>query len=221
MALLEKEDYLAKPHTSGGRIPTNKAYEYYANQSNSNSSEFNEREIIKYIDDIFENRNLGIDQIIGETMKVLSEATNLVTISKKSADENELLASISLTQTNDYSAVLLMVTNNNRVINKVIQLPKNQKIDNIITSVNIFNERLKGTKLNEIENKALLLKDIISAKVKDVEFDFKSFVKLMFRNIIKPHTTNYGVSNVVKYDEINQSKQLLENIMKIIEENTI
>ncbi|MCK5406377.1 MAG: heat-inducible transcription repressor HrcA [Candidatus Krumholzibacteria bacterium] len=42
MAALERDGYLAKPHTSAGRMPTDKAYRFYVDELQANQSRWNE-----------------------------------------------------------------------------------------------------------------------------------------------------------------------------------
>ncbi len=222
MSSLEKEGYLEKAHISGGRIPTNLAYKFYASELKpfDQTKVLNERELTLEIDKIFDNRDLKIDEIIDETIKILASTTSMLTITKEKINKDELLANISLHQTQEKTAILLIVTNTNRVINKTIEI-KDNEIEALSISIEVFNQRLKGTKIIEIQDKALLLKELISDKVKDTEFDFKNLVQLIFNNVIEKGKTQHRFGNIIEYDEINKSKELLQKMIDIIEENTV
>ena len=71
---LEKQGYLTQPHTSAGRIPTDKGYRFYVNF-------LIETELLtgkerNFIDDAYSSINYDIESIIKETTKMLSFITN-------------------------------------------------------------------------------------------------------------------------------------------------
>lgn len=120
MADLEKAGYLLKKHTSGGRIPSDHGYKYYIYNLFTRDEEINEffPIIDKIIDDNAHQKLLAIEKVI----KWLSDITNTTAFTIGAEDNEMTLIHINLTQINDYSAVLLFVTNTGNVHSKVIDL---------------------------------------------------------------------------------------------------
>jgi heat-inducible transcriptional repressor len=79
MADLEEMGYLAKPHTSAGRIPTDKAYRYWVNQQQIErlSAVENDRSRLKDLDEHYLRECRGLEDLLGNTVHILAEVCQL------------------------------------------------------------------------------------------------------------------------------------------------
>lgn len=79
MADLEEMGYLAKPHTSAGRIPTDKAYRYWVNQQQIERLSIMEQdqEALKKLDERYLRECRGLDELLGKTVHILAEVCQL------------------------------------------------------------------------------------------------------------------------------------------------
>ena len=74
MAILESLGYLEKPHTSAGRVPSNKGYQFYCEYLVDKE----EDEEIKYaLSNIFAKESMNIEDAIKESCNIISDMTNL------------------------------------------------------------------------------------------------------------------------------------------------
>ncbi|MCK5594913.1 heat-inducible transcription repressor HrcA [bacterium] len=71
---LEEQGYLMQPHTSAGRIPTDKGYRFYVNFLIKKELLTGEEK--DFIDDAYSSINYDIESIIEETTKLLSLTTS-------------------------------------------------------------------------------------------------------------------------------------------------
>ena len=71
---LEEQGYLIQPHTSAGRIPTDKGYRFYVNFLLKTELLTDEEK--NFIDDAYSSVNYDIESIIEETTKLLSLITS-------------------------------------------------------------------------------------------------------------------------------------------------
>jgi len=71
---LEEQGYLIQPHTSAGRIPTDKGYRFYVNYLIKTELLTDEEK--NFIDDAYSSLNYDIESIIKETIKLLSFTTS-------------------------------------------------------------------------------------------------------------------------------------------------
>ncbi len=71
---LEEQGYLIQPHTSAGRVPTDKGYRFYVNYLIK--TELLADEERNFIDDAYSSISYDIESIIKETTKMLSFITN-------------------------------------------------------------------------------------------------------------------------------------------------
>jgi len=71
---LEEQGYLIQPHTSAGRVPTDKGYRFYVNFLIKTELLTDEEK--NFIDDAYSSLNYDIESIIKETIKLLSFTTS-------------------------------------------------------------------------------------------------------------------------------------------------
>lgn len=74
MAALEQEGYITQPHTSAGRVPTEKGFQYYVDRLHrSETSEKNEQQLRKAVQNVSE-KELAIKAIAKELVELSGEA---------------------------------------------------------------------------------------------------------------------------------------------------
>src|SRR3954447_10002328 len=73
MSVLEREGYIAQPHTSAGRVPTDRGYRYYVDHlAGANQLPATER---RRIVDFFSSATLAMDQLLSQTSHLLAGVT--------------------------------------------------------------------------------------------------------------------------------------------------
>ena len=81
MAVLEQQGYIAKEHSSSGRIPSLKGYRYYVDNLMKPSKL--DRNALYDIRNSFGNEFQKIDEILATSAKILSDLTSYTAISLK------------------------------------------------------------------------------------------------------------------------------------------
>ena len=133
MATLESLGYLEKPHTSAGRIPSNKGYQYYC----ENLLKKDMDEDVKYaLANIFDKRTANIEDAIKESCKIVSEMTNLATGMLGPDAKNQTLERIKVFQIDSRMAVCVFITNTGHTENKTFNFPSPL---NLLSSITLFN----------------------------------------------------------------------------------
>jgi heat-inducible transcriptional repressor len=82
MSALEREGYLTHPHTSAGRIPTDRGYRYFVdgiakgNDLTARSPEPGARQVQMQVHDFFERTQGELGRLLDQTTRVLSDLTD-------------------------------------------------------------------------------------------------------------------------------------------------
>ena len=172
MATLESLGYLEKPHTSAGRIPSNKGYQYYC----EHLLEKDVDEEVKYaLTNIFDKGSANIEDAIKESCKIVSEMTNLATGMLGPDARNQTLQHIKVFQIDPKTAVCIFITNTGHTENKVFNFTDEVTIEDIETCTDILNDRLKGTVLSELSDKLESIKPILTKSVQRFEMLYNAF----------------------------------------------
>lgn len=178
MMALEKFGLISKCYSSAGRTPTLSGYRYY-----NEFLSFDIPESFKtLLRDLLSKRNLSIDQVINKSVEIIHDMTNLPTVLTE-LYPNDLLKKVELVSIDLHKCLFILITSSGKILKEEISFDKEVVIDDLIICVNIFNDRLIDTPMNEIESKLDILKDLIRSKIKSHEFVIQEIVEKIFRNI--------------------------------------
>ncbi|WP_381415239.1 heat-inducible transcriptional repressor HrcA [Spiroplasma endosymbiont of Anurida maritima] len=205
---LGKEGYLEKEHTSSGRIPSTKGYRYYVDylMDKKNVDDLKVR-----IETIFEDRSLTIDDILNQTGEILSEMTNLATVVVDKNNLTNYIRKIEMLKISNTSAVVIFVLSSGHVENKTFVFNEENKIDDLKRSIEIINERLSQTTLENILEKFEAIRPILQQQVKNYELIFKQFVNAL-TSINAPSHSKHGVHYMLTNPEYNTPEKIKEII---------
>jgi len=151
MADLEELGFLEQPHTSAGRIPSNKGYRYYVDHLLQTGLLTNQE--ISQIKHELVDRILQIEQVIQQVSVILSNLTNYTSIVLGPEIFNTSLRHLQLLPLGDNRAVAIIVTNSGHVENKVVEIPEGLPISEIEKTVAIMNAKLAGVPLVQLRSK--------------------------------------------------------------------
>jgi heat-inducible transcriptional repressor len=120
MAALEELGYIAQPHTSAGRVPTDRGYRRFVDDlANDPALDGPERELIQEL--------LGsardVEDLLARTSSVLSQLTRLVSLVIAPAVDASRCKLIELVALTPGSALLLLVADTGRVEKRTVDLP--------------------------------------------------------------------------------------------------
>ena len=207
MATLESLGYLEKPHTSAGRIPSNKGYQYYCQHLLKKDVD----EEVKYaLANIFDKRSANIEDAIKESCKIVSEMTNLASGMLGPDAKNQTLEHIKVFQIDPKTAVCVFITNTGHTENKTFNFADEVTIEDIETCTDILNDRLKGTYIHELVEKLDSLKPILTKHVQRFEMLYNAFVGAFVK--FASETMYFdGTSNMLyqpEYADIEKLKQM-------------
>ena len=154
MADLEELGYLIQPHTSAGRVPSEKGYKLYVDMLMGKSELSNEEK--KLIQDCIQNNVSHIKDLIQETSKLLSQLTNYTTVAvDKSLNHKNVIKHIQLVSIDDNKILLIVVTNNGDI--KKADLTSNIYLDQ--SKLNIISDnltrKLLGKSIVEIDERLI------------------------------------------------------------------
>jgi len=173
MAALEAMGYLEKPHTSAGRVPSSKGYQFYCEHLMPKEID----EEVKYaLTSIFKEDTNNIEDVIKQSCAMISEMTNLTTGILGDDANEQTLEYIQVFPLDTKTAVCVFVTNTGHTENKTFNFSEDITSDDIKTCANILNDRLKGTSIKELKTKLESIRPILVTNVKQHELLFNAFV---------------------------------------------
>jgi len=172
MAELEELGYLEKPHTSAGRIPSNKGYKYYCEHLLKKDMD---EEVKNVLATIFDKNKMNIEDAIKESCKIVSDMTNLASGMLGPDAKKQTLGHIKMFQIDPKTAVCVFITNTGHTENKMFNFKDEVSIEDIQTCTDILNTRLEGTPICDLPEKLESLRPIITQSVQRFEMLFNAF----------------------------------------------
>ncbi len=146
MADLEDLGYLISPHTSAGRVPSDAGYRFYVNEL-MNRYNMDHADVVK-LRRFFTAGMLQLDRIIHEASRAISQLTNYTTIAVTPELRQAYVKRFELVPVDAYCALLVLVTNDGVVKNRMINTQENEQTLRKVSAV--LNEKLTGLMLEEI-----------------------------------------------------------------------
>lgn len=204
MSDLEEMGYLTHPHTSSGRVPSEKAYRLYVNEM-MKKTELSDEQKRTITDRLYSNIS-ELDMLVERAAHVLSEITNLTAFALTPGKEQDKLKYVNLLPVDDYTVVLMLVSDSGKVSNAAVRLRKPASEETLRVLAKNMTYNYSGKTLSE----ALKL-DIIKTFQTDAE------AMAMFENSIAPSF----VRTLEEMLNVNLYMDGLTNIFSLPEYNDI
>ena len=152
MSDLEEMGYILQPHTSAGRIPSDKGYRLYVDnmmQEKRKELEKQEQEITDMKEFLVEKVE-KVEELLQNTARLLANNTNYTTMISTPRRSQNRLKFIQLSLLESTKLLCVVVLEGNVIKNRIITLA--QEIDNeMLLKLNIlFNSSLNGLMIEEI-----------------------------------------------------------------------
>ena len=214
MSDLEEMGYLTHPHTSSGRVPSEKAYRLYVNEM-MKKPELTEKEKDAIAESLRSNVS-ELENMVKRAAHILSEITNLTAFALTPDKESDTLKYINLLPVDEYTVVLMLVSNSGKVSNSAVRLdkPASEETLRILAKAMTYNYR--GKTLSE----ALTI-DIIEKLKTDAEamamFEkniVPSFIKTL-EDMLNVNLYMDGLTNIFslpEYNDLDKAKMFLEMV---------
>ncbi len=214
MAELEKENYLEKTHVSSGRIPSSKGYQYYLDHLDNNSmSSSIDLDFQKEFQNILDSKTSSMEDSLKKSCEMLSEMTKMAIVVLGPKADQESLVSIQLIPLGQAQALGILITDSGYVEKKTFMIPDEAKgsFQAMENAVKVLNEKLTGTKLTEVEEKAKLLAPIIIKTFGNSgQFVMRAFFEAML-GFAKKRFKVYGEKNLLSLPEYSQDSEAFLN----------
>ena len=219
MADLEESGYINHPHTSAGRIPTDKGYRYYVDalMSKENINPIEKKLINKKLNPVQSDP----ESLIKIASSILSQVTHQIACVSYPALDDAVLNKIQLIKIS--STRLLVVISVTSGLIRTVTLEMDSEVENtILESVESkLNEKLCGLTFKQI-------KTTFSERFKDIEQEEKPIIRLFLESANKVFADSMkddkivltGAKNILSQPEF-ENPEKFESIIELIENKDI
>lgn len=207
MADLEEMGYIIQPHTSAGRIPTDKAYRLYVDEI----MEEKDKEIQELKGLLIENEG-KMDLMLKNVAKVLANNTNYATVVSAPKVQGNKLKFIQLSKVGSGQLLVVVVIEGNVIKNNIIDVAEELDDETILKLNILLNTHLNGLSIEDItlgmitamKTQAGIHSDVIGGVIDAVAGAIKE------EEDLEIYTS--GATNIFKYPELADHKNASELI---------
>lgn len=148
MSDLENLKYLTHPHTSGGRVPTDKGYRFFVNElMDVEPLKSNEKTRIKKQ---FEESELVGEEIFKETSKIIGKLAKEISVVGQPNFSTGVFEKLELISLSSNKILVVVSIKSGLVRTLIFDIESHVKRDKLDLITNTLNERLAGLTLKEI-----------------------------------------------------------------------
>lgn len=197
MSDLEELGYIIQPHTSAGRIPTDKAYRLYVDTI----MEEKDREISELKGMLVETEG-KMDRVLKNVAKLLATNTNYASVVSAPQYQRNKLKFIQLSKVDSNQILAVIVVEGNVIKNNIIQVTEPLNDETILKLNILLNTNLNGLSIDEInlamistlKQQAGIHSDIVGEVIDAVAEAIRADEDLQI------YTS--GANNILKYPEL-------------------
>ena len=150
MSDLEEMGYILQPHTSAGRIPSDKGYRFYVDNLMKVKSE----EVVRQ-NEMMVQKVDKLEQVLKQVVKLLAANTNYASLITAPQSQKNKLKFIQLTRVNDEQILAVMMLEGNIIKNKILTVDEPVEEEEVVKLNLLLNTYLQGLSLQEINMELL------------------------------------------------------------------
>ncbi len=216
MSDLEEMGYITSPHTSAGRIPTDKAYRLYVDKM----MESKDREI-KEIKTMLLDKADKMENLLEQATKLLASSTNYTAMVTTPMYRSKKVKFVQLTEVAENSVLVVILIEGNIVKNKVIEVSKEIEPETMLKLNLMLNSFLQGLDLSEINLEIIGKMKKQSEGLGGVVNDVLDAVAqaLSEEERVKVYTS--GATNILKYPELSSGDNASDILYEIEEKKEL
>lgn len=213
---LERMDYLMQPHTSSGRIPTDKGYRYYVDSLLDNYHMNYDQE--KIIEEKLIQREMQVEKIFESVTKMLSSVSNYAGVMLSPNPDFTVVKLIELIQIESNEVLLIAVSRTGLILTRRVNLSVRVTPDELVDYSSFLTGELCGYSLQEIKSRIFEnLRLDRTSNNRELALDI---AQLALNESGDSSVNIDGIENLLKIPEMVE-EQRLHSLLNIIEEKNL
>lgn len=208
MSDLEDMGYIIQPHTSAGRIPSDKAYRFYVDEILKDKS----TEVSEFKSNVLERVD-KIEKVLTQLAKIIANNTNYATMISGPKYQKNKIKFIQLSNIDANKLLLVTVVEGNIIKNSIINISPSLNEKELLNLNLVINTNLAGLAIEEINIS-------IINKLKDDAGVLRDVADLILERIAKDFANadenlqiyTSGTTNFFKYPELASGNKASELI---------
>jgi heat-inducible transcriptional repressor len=163
MASLEEDGYITQPHTSAGRVPTDRGYRLFVDRLSSvKPLSSAERRAI----DSFLRGAVDLDDVVHRTVRLLAQLTHQVAVVQYPSLSRSSIRHLEFVRVSETRVLVVLITDTGRVEQRLVDIATPLSEDEVLGLRSRFVERVAGRRLAEAPSLLSDLADTTSPELR-------------------------------------------------------
>ncbi len=150
MAVLEEQGYITQPHTSAGRVPTDKGYRLFVDRLSAVKplSTAERRAIERFLDGA-----VDLHDVLNRTVRLLATLTRQVAVIQYPTLSRSAVRHLEVVQVSASRLLLVLITDTGRVEQRIVESPTDLDAESVAELRTTLNAAFSGAKLADAGGK--------------------------------------------------------------------
>ena len=150
MADLEEKGYVFQPHTSAGRVPTDKGYRVFVDalMEQQQISEDDRRRLMDMVEDCIRESN--VESLVGQVSHVIADVSHQLGVALMPGFNKGIFRSLEMVQLSESKMLLIVTIQSGLVKTMVMEVDAQIAAGALDATRRVVNERLSGLTIEEM-----------------------------------------------------------------------
>ena len=207
MSDLEELGYIVQPHTSAGRIPTDRAYRLYVD----NMMQEKDKEI-EELKGLLVQTEDKMDKVLKNVAKVLATNTNYATVVSAPQIRGNRLKFLQLSRVDENQILAVIVVEGNVIRNEMIHVNETLSDETMLKLNILLNTHLTGLALEEINLGMITALKEQAGIHGDIVGEVMDAIAQAIKGEEDLEIYTSGANNIFKYPELSDNRKASEQI---------
>ena len=213
MAVLEEQGFIVQPHTSAGRVPTDKGYRLFVDRLTGVKVSSAERRAIE----TFLAGAYDLDDVVMRTVRLLAQLTRQVAVVQYPSLTRSAVRHIELVPLAPERLLLVLITDTGRVEQRSVELPGPVGDDSITHLRAVLNAYLDGRRLAEVTSAVTELPERINPADRSVA---AAVLSVILETLVERHEERVVVAGAANLAPADFARGLHE-VLEALEEQVV
>jgi heat-inducible transcriptional repressor len=214
MAVLEEQGFIVQPHTSAGRVPTDKGYRLFVDRlTGVKPFSSAERRAIE----TFLNGAYDLDDVVMRTVRLLAQLTRQVAVVQYPSLTRSAVRHIELVPLSPQRLLLVLITDTGRVEQRSVELPGPVGDESITHLRAVLNASLDGHRLTDVTSALTDLPERINPADRSVA---AAVLSVIFETLVERHEERVVVAGAANLAPADFARGLHE-VLEALEEQVV
>lgn len=215
MASLEEEGYITQPHTSAGRVPTDKGYRLFVDRlSTVKPLSGPERRAIE----TFLEGAVDLDDVVARTVRLLAQLTRQAAVVQYPSLTRSTVQHIELVSLGPTRALVVLITDTGRVEQRVVELPDTAD-DALLGDIRArMNQAVIGLELNDVASRIETFEEQFAPEDRPV---VAALGATILESLVERYEEKLAVAGTANLARYSQEFDDIEPLLSALEEHVV